>query len=137
MSKIQRIAVVLLVGISVVFFSQLSYAYEGPFGPIHVASNRSAYDGRGCPVEIVFTATINFVTPHGDLVFNYHWERSDGAKTATQVVHVPRDERSIVLHEKWLVGAPGHHYDASNTLFVNSGNTHLSESSKTVSVVCR
>jgi hypothetical protein len=136
MSQIQRMAVGLLVCICVVFFGQLSYASEGPFGPIHVAINRSAYDGR-CPVEIVFTATVNFVVPHGDLVFNYHWERSDGGKTAMQVVHVPRDERSMVIHEKWLLGAPAHHYDASIILFVNSGNTHLTEPSKTIGVTCR
>ena len=139
MSWIHRTAVSFVICASVVFFSFVpsGYAYDGPFGPIHVAVNRSAYSGSGCPIEIVFTATINFVEPHGDLVFNYHWERSDGGKTAVQVVHVPRNERSTVIHETWRVGAPGKHYDASMTLFVNSGNTHLSESSRSVSVTCR
>ena len=139
MSQIQRMAVRLLVCTIVVFISviQSGYAAGDPFGSIHVAANRSSYNGSGCPVEIIFTASINFVMPHGDLVFNYHWERSDGAKTEVQVVRVSRNERSMVIHEKWLLGAPGHHYDVSNTLFVNSGNTHRSESSRTISVTCR
>src|SRR5450432_303015 len=138
MSQIRRITVTFLVCVSALAFSinLPSHAAGGPFGPIHVATNRSAYNGGGCPVEIVFTATVNFVMPHAALVFNHHWERSDGAKTAVQVVHVAPDERSMVIHETWRLGAPGNHVDASMTLFVNSGNTHLSEASKTVSVTC-
>jgi hypothetical protein len=120
----------------IISICQLGYASDGPFGPIHVAANRSAYHGNGCPVEIIFTASINFVEPHGDLVFNYHWERSDGGKTAVQVIRVPRNKRSVTLREKWLLGGRGHHYDVSMTLFVNSGNAHLSETSKNVSVTC-
>ncbi len=139
MSLIHRMAVSLVICASVMFlsFGESGQAADGPFGPIHMAVNRSAYNGSGCPIEIVFTATINFVEPHGDLAFNYHWERSDGSKTAVQVAHVSRNERSMVIHETWRLGAPGKHYDASMTLFVNSGNTHLSESSRSISVTCR
>ena len=56
------------------------------YGPIHVAVNRHEYVGRGCPIEIVFTGSINLEPHDRGLVFNYHWERSDGAKSATKVV---------------------------------------------------
>jgi hypothetical protein len=139
MHRNHRIALVFLAVavVAIISISQLGYASGDPFGPIHVAANRSAYNGNGCPVEIIFTATINFVEPHGDMVFNYHWERSDGGKTSVEVVRVPRNKRSVTLREKWRLGAPGHHYDASVTLFVNSGNSHLSETSRNVSVTCK
>ena len=115
-----------------------AYADDGPFGPIHVAANRSQYTGRGCPIEIVYTATINFAMPHPKgLAFNYHWERSDGAKTSVQVVRPSPNQRSMVVRDKWRLGARGKHYDASVTLFVNSGNAHVSEGSPSVSVTCK
>lgn len=109
-----------------------------PFGPIHMAANRHQYVGKGCPIEIVFTATINFTLPHPKgFVFNYHWERSDGAKSAQRVVRPPEGERSMVVHERWRLGKPGMTTDASQTIFVNSGNTHIQESTPTVHVECR
>ena len=108
-----------------------------PFGPIHVAANRSEYRGRGCPIEIVYTATINFDMPHPrGFVFSYHWERSDGAKTPPRVVRPAPGERSMVIHERWRVGGPGRNYDLSETIHVGSGNTHITESSPTVHVEC-
>lgn len=111
-------------------------AQEGPFASLHVAANRSQYTGR-CPVELVYTATINFVMPHPKgLTFNYHWERSDGAKGAVQVVRPQESQRSMVLHEKWRLGAAAQHYDAGVSLFVNSGNAHLVQASPAVRVTC-
>jgi hypothetical protein len=113
-------------------------AEESPFGPIHVAANRSQYTGGGCPIDILYTATMNFVSPHPKgFVFNYHWERSDGGKSPERVIRPSSTQRSMVLRDKWRIGAPGKHYDASVTLFVNSGNTHVSQSSPTVSVSCK
>jgi hypothetical protein len=124
--------------LTAIAFVQPAHADEGPFGPIHVAANRSQYTGRGCPIEIIYTATINFVSPHPKgFVFNYHWERSDGGKGPQQVLRPSPNQRSMVIREKWRIGAPGKHYDASVTLFVNSGNAHLSQSSPTVGVTCR
>jgi hypothetical protein len=109
-----------------------------PFGPIHVAVNRHQYTGRGCPIDIIYTATINFTMPHPrGFVFNYHWERSDGAKGPTRVVRPAPNERSLVVREHWKLGAPGRVIDASQTIHVGSGNTRLSESSPTVHVECR
>jgi hypothetical protein len=108
------------------------------FGGIHVATNRHEYIGRGCPIEIVYTASINFEMPHPKgFVFNYHWERSDGAKGAVHVVRPGPNERTLVVRETWRLGARGKTIDASQTIHVNSGNTHLSEGSPTVHVECR
>ena len=58
-------------------------------GGVHVAVNRHEYRGKGCPVDILFTASINVSADHGPgATYNYHWERSDGAKSAVQVVKV-------------------------------------------------
>ena len=119
-------------------FAPVARADDGPFGPIHVAANRSQYSGTGCPIEIVYTATVNFVTPlPKGFVFNYRWERSDGAKGPEKVVRPKANQRSMVIRETWRAGAPGKHFEASVTLLVNSGNTHLSEQSPTVNVTCK
>lgn len=111
-------------------------ADEGIFGPIHVAANRHQYTGHGCPIEVVFTGTVNFAMPHGPIAFQHHWERSDGAKGAVQVHKVSPNQRSLVVHEKWRLGAPGKSYDVSSTLHVGSGNTRLSEQSPSVAIRC-
>lgn len=108
------------------------------FGPIHVAVNRHQYVGRGCPIEIVYTGSINLEMPHPKgFVFNYQWERSDGAKGPVHVVRPGPNERTLVVHERWHLGARGKTYDASQILHVNSGNTHLTEGSPVVHVECR
>jgi hypothetical protein len=115
-----------------------AYAGDGPFSSVYVAANRSQYTGRGCPIGIIYTGNINFVSPHPrGFAFNYHWERSDGAKGPEHVVRPSPNQHSLVVRENWRIGAPGKHYDASATLFVNSGNTHIAQPSPTVSVTCR
>lgn len=111
-------------------------AETNPFGPIHVAVNRHQYTGKQCPVEIIYTGSINLEPHPRGLAFNYHWERSDGGKGPVHVVHPGPNQRSLVVREPWRLGAPGHDYDVSVTLFVNSGNTHLSEPSPVVHVRC-
>ncbi|MGZ5085453.1 MAG: hypothetical protein ACXWBZ_18945 [Usitatibacter sp.] len=107
------------------------------FGPIHMAVNRHEHVGH-CPVEIVYTASINFEMPHPKgFVFNYHWERSDGAKGPSHVVRPGPHERTLVVREKWRVGGGRGVHDLSQTIHVNSGNTHLQESSPVVHVECR
>jgi hypothetical protein len=111
-----------------------SYA-DGPFGSVHVNVNRHEYKGH-CPVEVLFTGTINFEHPHPrGFAMNYHWERSDGAKGPVQVVHPNPEQRNLVVREPWHIG--GGHHDLSATLFVNSGNTHIRETSQNVHVECR
>src|ERR1700693_62164 len=116
--------------------AQAALAESNPFGPIHVAVNRHQYTGKQCPVEIIYTGSINFAPHPKGFVFNYHWERSDGAKSPVQVVHTNPNQRSLVVHERWKLGARGNSYDAGTTLFVNSGNTHLSEPSAVVRLHC-
>lgn len=111
-------------------------ANEGIFGPIHVAVNRHQYTGKGCPIQVIFTGSINFAMPHGPLAFQYHWERSDGARGPVQVMHVSPNQRSMVVRETWRLGGPGNSYNVSSTLHVGSGNTRLSEQSPSVSIRC-
>ncbi|HEX4782200.1 MAG TPA: hypothetical protein VH301_15670 [Usitatibacter sp.] len=114
----------------------LPAAGEG-FGPVHVAVNRHEHHGA-CPVEIVFTASINFTMPHPKgFTFSYHWERSDGAKGKSHVVKPGPHEHTLVVHDKWKVG--GHHstHDVSETIHLGSGNERMTESSPTVHIECR
>lgn len=135
--RMPLIGVVRATLIAVPLLASATAVLAEPFGPIHVAVNRHEYRGRGCPIEIVYTATINFEMPHPrGFVFNYHWERSDGAKSAVRVVRPSPGERSMVVRETWRLGGPGRDYDASQTIHVNSGNTHIAESSPTVRVEC-
>jgi len=113
-------------------------AFAEPFGPIHVAANRAQYVGRGCPITIVYTASINFTMPHPrGFTFSYHWERSDGAKGPTRVVRPGPNERTLVVRDEWRLGGRGRTYDASETIHIGSGNTHITEGSPTVHVECR
>jgi hypothetical protein len=107
------------------------------FGPIRIGANRSKYVGA-CPVEVVFTGNINLNSPHPrGLSFNYYWVRSDGAQSPKNVVHPPTSQNMLVVKEPWSLGAPGQHYDVSVKLFVNSGNTHLEQTSQVVSLTCK
>ena len=110
---------------------------DGPFGPIRVGVNRRQYTGD-CPAEIIYTATINLTMPHPQgFVFNYHWERSDGAKTAVRIVRPPQNQKAIVVRDTWQLGSPRLKEDASETIFVNSGDSHFQQASPAVRVVCR
>lgn len=114
----------------------LPVAAEG-FGPVHVAVNTHEHRGR-CPVEVIFTASINFTLPHPrGFTFSYHWERSDGAKGPSHVVRPGPGERTLVVRDKWRVGGRGNTYDISETIHLGSGNEHISEASPTVHVECR
>jgi len=139
MSQRRLLGMVISICLFVALLSVGMFAYSsgGPFSSIHVASNRSSYTGKACPIKVIFTASINFQQPHGPFEFNYHWERSDGGKSETQVVSVPKSKKSIVIREEWSLGSPGMHYDAFVTLHVNSGNTHLSERSPVVKINCK
>lgn len=108
---------------------------DGPFSEAHVAASRSSYEGK-CPVTIRFTGNIRFVQPNRGLVFNYHWERSDGAKSRVRVVHVSPGEKLMVLHESWRLGGPRQEHDAAETLYLNSGDTHEHRLSPVVHVSC-
>ena len=116
--------------------SQIAQAAD-PFGPIRIGANRSRYVGA-CPVEVVFTGNINLNSPHPQgFVFNYYWVRSDGAKGPVNVVRPAPAQHMVIVKEPWTLGAAGRHYELSVRLFVNSGNTHLEQTSQSVPVTCR
>lgn len=74
--------------------------------------------------EITFVAVVNLnVIP---ISFNFHWERSDGARTAVRVISVRNTgEQNYRLVEKWTVGQNVQIDQLWEKVFVNSGNTHL------------
>jgi len=108
-----------------------------PFGPIHLVASRRQYTGDKCPIDITYTASINFKAPlPKNFSFTYHWERSDGAKTPEQVA-TPAGQRAMSVREVWKLGAPGQEYNASMKLFIDSGGTHVIKASPDVKVVCK
>ncbi len=125
-----------LTAVAALTISQVALAAD-PFGQIRIGANRSKYVGA-CPVEIVFTGNINLNSPHPKgFTFNYHWERSDGAKGPVDVVRPGPSQHMVIVKEPWTLGRPGLHEDISVRLFVNSGNTHLEETSRVVSLTCK
>ena len=122
--------------VAILLLSSAAALADGPFAGVLTAANRAKYSGTGCPISIVYSATIK-LAPHNGLAFNYHWERSDGAKGPTHVVRPGRDEYSVVVRDTWRLGAPGQHYDVSETIHINSRNTHEQYSTPVVNVTCR
>ncbi len=106
-------------------------------GGLRLGANRSNYHGA-CPVEVVFTANVLITNNHGPAgVFNYHWERSDGAKGPQQVVRVGSAAETLIYKEHWRLGRSGTVHDISVTFHANSGNQHLQETSQTIHIECR
>jgi hypothetical protein len=58
------------------------------------------------------------------LVFNYHWERSDGAKSGLRMWSVKPGVSSIPVSTTWEMG-PNHPAEVWERLVLNTGNTHL------------
>jgi len=70
-----------------------------------------------------FTVRVQiFQTP---LEFNYHWERSDGAKSAVQIWRVQPGTTSVPVTTTWELGPGAAQGEVWEKLFVNTGNTHL------------
>jgi hypothetical protein len=106
-------------------------------GSIRIGASRSRYVGA-CPVDVVFTGNINLNTPHAKgASFNYYWTRSDGAKGPVNVVRPGPGQHMVIVKEPWTLSGPGRRQDVSVKLFVNSGNTHLEQTSQVVSVTCK
>jgi hypothetical protein len=131
-----RLSVSFLSVVAALSLSQAAFAAD-LFGPIRIGANRSKYVGA-CPVEVVFTGNINLNSPHPQgFAFNYYWVRSDGAKGPVNVVRPSPSQNMLIVKEPWNLGAAGQHYNISVKLFVNSGNTHLEQTSQVVSVNCK
>jgi hypothetical protein len=70
-----------------------------------------------------FTVRVEISTT--PLVFNYHWERSDGAKSAVKMWSVKQGVTSIPISTTWEIGSKAPEKEVWEKLFVNTGNTHL------------
>lgn len=126
----------LAASVVLMFFAQ---ALAAQFASVKVYPNRGNYYGS-CPVTVVFTGVINFTMPHprGGFVFNYQWTRSDGAKGPITVIQPGPRQRQMFLRDPWTLGGRGQRYNnLSETLHVNSGNTHIVQTSRAVSITCR
>ena len=110
-------------------------APQGPFGPISLEVTPARYSGR-CPVRIRFTGTIA-VTTH-PMVFNYQFERSDGAKSQARMIRVPNNGRTnFTVNEQWQLGAAGQHMQVWEKLKVASGVTRVETNPMSVDITCR
>lgn len=103
-------------------------------GNVSAEVRPGSYTGRA-PARLRFIAHIEL---EGARTFNYHWERSDGAKGPVQVVQVknPR-QRMITVSDSWQLGAPGQHMEVWERIQVNCGNQHVTSGSATAVISCR
>lgn len=92
--------------------------------------------GGPCPTEMRFTGTIS-VNPLPGAVLNYHWQRSDGAKTPIKVVRINRGQTEISVENAWTLGRQGFKTRIWQTLVVGSGNQHIRHRSKTIPISCQ
>ncbi len=74
-------------------------------------------------IMVHFTVRVEISTT--PLVFNYHWERSDGAKSEVQMESVKPGVSSIPVSTTWEIGPNAGLKEVWEKLFVNTGNTHL------------
>jgi hypothetical protein len=112
----------LVIGIVLFLFP---FAYGQAQEPISISqTSSSARSLANGGTEMTFVANVSLnVIP---ITFNFHWERSDGAKTSVQVVSIRNaSEQSYRLVERWVVGKGVQIDRLWEKVFVNSGNTHL------------
>ena len=110
-------------------------APQAPFGDVTLTATPAQYEGK-CPVRINFFGHVG-VTAH-PMVFNYHYERSDGAKGQVKVVRVTNPNATwIGVHDYWQLGASGQTYHVWEKLFVYSGNTHIATDQAVADITCK
>jgi hypothetical protein len=110
-------------------------AGDDPIGNVSVTADPESFAGR-CPVTIKFTGTIEVLAY--PMTFNYHWERSDGAKGPVHVVRVPSPRtRTITVVDTWRLGSQGQNLNVWQKLHVNCGNTHIVSEPASASISCR
>jgi len=130
------LALLVLPGVAVFpMASGTSRAPQSPFGDVTLTATPSKYKGN-CPVRIHFAGRVG-VTVH-PMVFNYQFERSDGAKGELKVIHVTNPNAQIIgVHDWWQIGAAGQHVQVWEKLRVASGNTRIESSQADVDITCR
>ena len=117
-----RRSVIIMLALAFAVFSLASAFAQEPIA-INEASSSAKVLSNG-NTEITFLAVLSLnVIP---ISFNFHWERSDGAKSALKVISVRNaNEQTYRLVEKWTVGRDVAADQLWAKVFVNSGNTHL------------
>ena len=104
-------------------------------GGIDVTASPHAFRGA-CPAHLKFTARIE--VDRYPMTLNYQWERSDGVKGPTRVVHVPNvHTKTVTVVDSWQVGRKGDHLDLWEKVRVRSGNTDMTSREAAVTVDCR
>ena len=110
-------------------------APQSPFGEVTLTATPSRYEGT-CPVRVHFAGKVG-VTVH-PMVFNYHFERSDGAKGEVKMIHVTNpNAQTIGVHDWWQLGAAGQHLQIWEKLYVASGNTRIESNQAGAEINCR
>ncbi len=94
--------------------------FADPVGIHGVGVSQQKLANGNTMVHFTVRVDIN-VTP---VVFNYHWERSDGAKSEVKMWSVKPGTTSIPVSTTWEMG-PNHPAEVWEKLFINTGNTHL------------
>ena len=88
----------------------------------NVSSSAQLLDNGNTQITFVAVLSLNVIP----MSFNFHWERSDGARTAVRVISVNNaGQQTYQLLEKWTVGQSVSLDQLWERVFVNSGNTHL------------
>jgi len=115
--------------------AERSGAPQSPFGDVTVTVTPMKYKGA-CPVRVHFFGKVG-VTVH-PMVFNYHFERSDGAKGQVKVIRVTNpNAQTIGVHDWWQLGTAGQHLQVWEKLYVASGNTRIESPQADVEITCR
>jgi len=111
-----------------------SHAQQSPFGDITLIASPTTFTGA-CPAHLRFEGRVH-VNVH-PMTFNYHFERSDGAKTGDKVVHVTRAKGDVyVVTDRWQLGAKGQHHQVWEKLVVASGDTKAESNQASAEVTC-
>ena len=75
-------------------------------------------------ILLKFSVRIDVLT--SPLTYNYHWERSDGAKSAEKVASAKKGVTSLLISDAWQLGPNSGLKEVWEQLFINTGNTHFS-----------
>ena len=102
-------------------------------GNVSVRAVPESWGGK-CPHTFKFNGSVQV---NGQGIFNYHWERSDGAKTSVEMITVKKGQKVAHVNNTWTLGSNGMKVDIFQTLYVNSGNQHLKAQSNTIPIKCR
>ena len=93
-----------------------------PVSIINTSSSAQILNNGNTEITFVAVLSLNVIP----MSFNFHWERSDGARSALRVISVNNaGQHTYRLVEKWTVGQSVAIDQLWEKVFVNSGNTHL------------